>query len=179
MRKWTLWSDKTCVLTRFHCVKNANTQLIWSSVNVLSFTCFYSVKQILSTFFVYLFYNQTVFWGLTSQATLLFVPSLSPLTVNVFISIYVFNMSSNNLSSTECAFRDCSDDNYLCDVKLIVENKPLFTNPTTIRSRPVTLFTRDADWHKLVADLFYDFVSILLVWVAKCKMPSNWKISVT
>ena len=28
-------------------------------------------------------------------------------------------------------------------------------------------------------DLLYDFVSILLVWVAKCKMPSNWKISVT
>jgi hypothetical protein len=44
---------------------------------------------------------------------------------------------------------------------------------------PVTLFTRDADWHKLVTDLFYDFVSILLVWVAKFKMSSNWKISVT
>ena len=44
---------------------------------------------------------------------------------------------------------------------------------------PVTLFTRDADWHKLVTDLFYDFVSILLVWVAKYKMPSNWKISET
>jgi hypothetical protein len=44
---------------------------------------------------------------------------------------------------------------------------------------PVTLFTRDADWHKLVTDLFYDFVSILLVWVATVKMPSNWKISVT
>jgi hypothetical protein len=27
----TLWSDNTCVFTRFHCVKNANTQLIWSS----------------------------------------------------------------------------------------------------------------------------------------------------
>ena len=27
----TLWSDNTCVLTRFHSVKNANTQLIWSS----------------------------------------------------------------------------------------------------------------------------------------------------
>ena len=26
-----LWSDNTCVFTRFHCVKNANTQLIWSS----------------------------------------------------------------------------------------------------------------------------------------------------
>jgi hypothetical protein len=31
MRKCTLWSDNTCVFTRFHCVKNANTQLIWSS----------------------------------------------------------------------------------------------------------------------------------------------------
>jgi hypothetical protein len=28
----TLWSDNTCVFTRFHSVKNANTQLIWSSV---------------------------------------------------------------------------------------------------------------------------------------------------
>jgi hypothetical protein len=27
----TLWSDHTCVFTRFHSVKNANTQLIWSS----------------------------------------------------------------------------------------------------------------------------------------------------
>jgi hypothetical protein len=33
MRKCTLWSDNTCVFTRFHCVKNANTQLIWSSDN--------------------------------------------------------------------------------------------------------------------------------------------------
>ena len=48
-----------------------------------------------------------------------------------------------------------------------------------IYHHPVTLFTRDADWHKLITDLFYDFVSILLVWVAKCKMPSNLKISVT
>ena len=32
MRKCTLWSDNTCVFTRFHSVKNANTQLIWSSV---------------------------------------------------------------------------------------------------------------------------------------------------
>ena len=31
MRKCTLWSDNTCVFTRFHSVKNANTQLIWSS----------------------------------------------------------------------------------------------------------------------------------------------------
>jgi hypothetical protein len=34
----TLWSDNTCVFTRFHSVKNANTQLIWSSAH-LSF-CF-------------------------------------------------------------------------------------------------------------------------------------------
>jgi hypothetical protein len=27
----TLWSDNTCVFTRFYSVKNANTQLIWSS----------------------------------------------------------------------------------------------------------------------------------------------------
>ena len=27
----TLWSDNTCDFTRFHSVKNANTQLIWSS----------------------------------------------------------------------------------------------------------------------------------------------------
>ena len=32
MRKCTLWTDNTCVFTRFHSVKNANTQLIWSSV---------------------------------------------------------------------------------------------------------------------------------------------------
>jgi hypothetical protein len=31
----TLWSDNTCVFTRFHSVKNTNTQLIWSSVNLL------------------------------------------------------------------------------------------------------------------------------------------------
>ena len=30
----TLWSDNTCVFTRFHSVKNANTQLIWSSGTV-------------------------------------------------------------------------------------------------------------------------------------------------
>ena len=29
----TLWSDNTCIFTRFHSVKNANTQLIWSSEN--------------------------------------------------------------------------------------------------------------------------------------------------
>ena len=28
----TLWSDNTCVFTNFYSVKNANTQLIWSSV---------------------------------------------------------------------------------------------------------------------------------------------------
>jgi hypothetical protein len=31
MRKCTLWSDNTCVFTRFHSVKNANTHLTWSS----------------------------------------------------------------------------------------------------------------------------------------------------
>ena len=31
MRKCTLWSDNTCVFTRFHSIQNANTQLIWSS----------------------------------------------------------------------------------------------------------------------------------------------------
>ena len=31
-----------------------------------------------------------------------------------------------------------------------------------INRHPVTLFTRDADRHKLVTDLFYDFVSIYL-----------------
>jgi hypothetical protein len=29
----TLWSDNTCVFTRFHSVKNANAQLIWSSAH--------------------------------------------------------------------------------------------------------------------------------------------------
>jgi hypothetical protein len=33
----TLWSDNTCVFTRFHSVKNANTQLIWSSVTALNY----------------------------------------------------------------------------------------------------------------------------------------------
>ena len=32
----TLWSDNTCVFTRFHSVKNANTQLIWSSAKIYS-----------------------------------------------------------------------------------------------------------------------------------------------
>ena len=33
----TLWSDNTCVFTRFHSIKNANTQLIWSSACILFF----------------------------------------------------------------------------------------------------------------------------------------------
>ena len=37
MRKCTLWSDNTCVFTRFHSVKNANTQLIWSSGDDFNF----------------------------------------------------------------------------------------------------------------------------------------------
>ena len=31
----TLWSDNTCVFTRFHSVKNANTKLIWSSARYI------------------------------------------------------------------------------------------------------------------------------------------------
>ena len=31
----TLWSDNTCVFTRFYSIKNANTQLIWSSNMIL------------------------------------------------------------------------------------------------------------------------------------------------
>ena len=33
----TLWSDNTCVFTRFHSIKNANTQLIWSFDYVIKF----------------------------------------------------------------------------------------------------------------------------------------------
>jgi hypothetical protein len=43
---------------------------------------------------------------------------------------------------------------------------------------PYNSVTKYSDWHKLVTDLFYDFVSTLLVWIGKFKMPSNWKISV-
>jgi hypothetical protein len=61
--------------------------------------------------------------------------------------------------------------------RLLTINIVSFTIVSTltfvIYRHPVTLFTRDADWHKLVTDLFYDFVSILLVWVAKFKMPST------
>ena len=40
----TLWSDNTCVFTCFHSVKNANTQLIWSSVHVyILHTCLYKI----------------------------------------------------------------------------------------------------------------------------------------
>jgi hypothetical protein len=31
----TLWSDNACVFTSFYSVKNANTQLIWSSENIV------------------------------------------------------------------------------------------------------------------------------------------------
>jgi hypothetical protein len=39
----TLWSDNTCVFTHFYSVKNANTQLIWSSdhIHFLYLYCFY------------------------------------------------------------------------------------------------------------------------------------------
>jgi hypothetical protein len=42
----TLWSDNTCVLTRFHSVKNANTQLIWSSEFILNW-----IKKIVKDIF--------------------------------------------------------------------------------------------------------------------------------
>jgi uncharacterized membrane protein len=62
-----------------------------------------------------------------------------------------------------------------------------------VKSSPVNIVSRKINWQKprLHKRLYqagflseyrisnYDFVSILLVWVAKCKMPSNWKISVT
>ena len=35
----TLWSDNTCVFTRFYNVKNANTQLIWSSALPITVIC--------------------------------------------------------------------------------------------------------------------------------------------
>ena len=35
----TLWSDNTCVFTRFHSVKNANTQLIWSLIKAKKSPC--------------------------------------------------------------------------------------------------------------------------------------------
>ena len=38
----TLWSDSTCVFTRFHSVKNTNTQLIWSSGFDSKILCFYN-----------------------------------------------------------------------------------------------------------------------------------------
>jgi hypothetical protein len=46
----TLWSDNTCVFTRFHSVKNANTQLIWSSAH-LSFLC--DLHIIRKTIYIY------------------------------------------------------------------------------------------------------------------------------
>ena len=45
----TLWSDNTCIFTRFYSVKNANTQLIWSSVNSLNIVksqcCYQTIKE--------------------------------------------------------------------------------------------------------------------------------------
>ena len=43
------------------------------------------------------------------------------------------------------------------------QDNHLSTLTFVIYRHPVTLFTRDADRHKLVSDLFYDFLSILLV----------------
>jgi hypothetical protein len=47
----TLWSDNTCVFTRFNNVKNANTQLIWSSerYNVVDFGDFFLYRYFLQT----------------------------------------------------------------------------------------------------------------------------------
>jgi hypothetical protein len=49
----TLWSDNTCVFTHFHGVKNANTQLIWSSVNTADIprprTTKYGVSRLCNT----------------------------------------------------------------------------------------------------------------------------------
>jgi hypothetical protein len=66
-----------------------------------------------------------------------------------------------------------------CHFAYITKSQPvtlfiIYRLTFVIYRQPVTLFISDADWHKLVTDLFYDFVSILLVWVAKFKMPSNW-----
>jgi hypothetical protein len=41
---YTLWSDNTCVFTRFHSVKNANMQLIWSSDKVFNFLLFIMIR---------------------------------------------------------------------------------------------------------------------------------------
>ena len=49
----TLWSDNTCVFTRFHSVKNANTQLIWSSVLLDVWFDFWNVSALLSRGWVY------------------------------------------------------------------------------------------------------------------------------
>ena len=42
----TLWSDNTCVFTRFYSVKNTNTQLIWSSVYWWIFSDFSEITPI-------------------------------------------------------------------------------------------------------------------------------------
>jgi hypothetical protein len=44
----TLWSDNTCVFTRFYSVKNANMQLIWSSVGYKCLQPLYSDSQPIS-----------------------------------------------------------------------------------------------------------------------------------
>ena len=65
MRKCTLWSDNTCVFTRFHCVKNANTQLIWSSVHVceiqLQSLSFIIIPYLCIHFILYTFRGTKVF----------------------------------------------------------------------------------------------------------------------
>jgi hypothetical protein len=44
----TLWSDNTCVFTRFYSVKNANMQLIWSSVGYKCLQPLYSDSEPIS-----------------------------------------------------------------------------------------------------------------------------------
>jgi hypothetical protein len=52
----TLWSDNTCVFNRFHSIKNANTQLIWSSVFWYYFVEFLNVwARILFLYNMYLY----------------------------------------------------------------------------------------------------------------------------
>jgi hypothetical protein len=61
MRKCTFWSDNTCVFTRFHRVKNANTQLIWSSA-----TCLIKNQLPVTWVTTYLIKNQSpVIWDTT------------------------------------------------------------------------------------------------------------------
>jgi hypothetical protein len=57
----TLWSDNTCVFTRFHSVKNANTQLIWSSALYSRNMFFCNAYFIFNIFKQYTHYSQNIF----------------------------------------------------------------------------------------------------------------------